>query len=286
MAEVFISYSKGNADNIAQQIADALNRAGITCWYMGRDSRHGRYSDRITKAIRECSVFVLILNQDSNQSKNVLSEVNIAFKYDKEIIPFHIDDCEMSDALFYHLSPFTTINANPPDEQRVHGLVEEVADILGRGPLQSVPAKIINRGKCGKNVTYTLGENGLLTISGYGAMWDFDWDRETQTRDTPWWNDRNMISYVEIQYGVTVIGGGAFDSCKRLTSVAIPDSITFIEPEAFFDCAKLTSVYIPNSVISIGWHAFDGAGLTSVSIPRNTEINSESFPGMRVIRRA
>ena len=180
MADVFISYSKGQADNIAQQIADTLNRAGISCWYMGRDSRHGRYPDKITKAIRECFVFVLILNQDSNKSKDVLSEVNIAFKYETEIIPFHIDDCEMSDALLYHLSTFTTINANPPNEQRIQELVNEIVDIL---PPQSVHPKIIDFGKCGKNITYTLAENGLLTISGYGAMWDFNWDRATQSRD-------------------------------------------------------------------------------------------------------
>ena len=94
-----------------------------------------------------------------------------------------------------------------------------------------------------------------------------------------------MISRVEIQYGVTTIGGGAFDSCTRLTSVTIPHSITFIEPEAFFDCVALTSIYIPDSVISIGWHTFYGTGLTGISIPRNTTINPESFPGVRVRRR-
>lgn len=260
MADVFISYSKGQADNIAQQIADTLNRAGISCWYMGRDSRHGRYPGKITQAIRECSVFVLILNHKSNKSKDVLSEVNIAFKYEREIIPFHIDDCEMSDDLFYHLSPFTTINASPPDEQRVQELVEEIADILGREPPQPAPvptlkpepppAKIIKSGKCGDNITYTLDEKGVLTISGYGSMWYFRGKFRSLSppvifSDVPWQNNRRLISHVEIQSGVTSIQSFAFAGCKRLTNIAIPDSITFIGIFAFNGCNNLTSVSVP-----------------------------------------
>ena len=288
MADVFISYSKGEADNIAQQIADALIRAGISCWYMGRDSRYGRYPDKIPKAIRECSVFVLILNQDSNKSKDVLSEVNIAFKYDKEILPVHIDNCEMSDALLYHLSAFTSINANPPNEQRIQELVEEIVDILGwESPLtpllkpQPPPAKIIQRGKCGNNVSYTLDKNGVLTIFGEGSTWDFKCDISEQVCNTPWWDNRKIISHVEIQYGVTAIGHYAFHACERLISIAIPDSVTSIGWYAFSDCVALPSLAIPDRTTFIGEAAFDGCvELTSVAIP-----DSVTFIEDRVFRK-
>ena len=44
---------------------------------------------------------------------------------------------------------------------------------------------------------------------------------------------------------VTSIGDGAFNECKRLKSIAIPDSITSIGSRAFYSCSALTSVTIP-----------------------------------------
>ena len=56
---------------------------------------------------------------------------------------------------------------------------------------------------------------------------------------------------------VTSIGGCAFYSCTRLTSITIPNSVTSIEG-AFVNCSGLTSITIPNSVTSVGNYAFYG----------------------------
>ena len=56
--------------------------------------------------------------------------------------------------------------------------------------------------------------------------------------------------------GVTSIGGGTFNSCRRLTSIEIPNSVTSIGYQAFSGCSGLTSVTIGNSVTSIGYEAF------------------------------
>ena len=78
---------------------------------------------------------------------------------------------------------------------------------------------------------------------------------------------------------VTVIGEKAFQSCKSLTSVTIPNSITSIGDSAFSDCYNLSSVTIPNSVTYIGDSAFYACtGLTSVSLPNNiTSIGARAF---------
>ena len=80
---------------------------------------------------------------------------------------------------------------------------------------------------------------------------------------------------------VTSIGNAAFDHCKGLTSVTIPNSVTSIGLGAFYGCSGLTSVTIPNSVTSIGDGAFAGcSGLTSVTIPNSvTSIESSAFAG-------
>ena len=66
---------------------------------------------------------------------------------------------------------------------------------------------------------------------------------------------------------VTTIGDSAFNGCKSLTSITIPDSVTTIGDSAFSNCYDLTSVTIGDSVTEIGNYTFDGcSSLTSVTI--------------------
>ena len=115
-------------------------------------------------------------------------------------------------------------------------------------------------GKCGDNITWTLDDQGVLTIEGTGAMTDYGWDT------SPW--QKLSPTKALIKDGVTTIGNFVFQRCTGLTSVTIPNSVTSIGNYAFSDCTGLTSVTIPASVTSIGDEAFGGCtGLTSVTIP-------------------
>ena len=81
--------------------------------------------------------------------------------------------------------------------------------------------------------------------------------------------------------GVRGIAGSAFEYCRGLTSITIPDSMTSIGEYAFEDCSGLTSVTIPNSVTNIGDYAFQWCdGLTSVTIGDSvTNIGGSAFEG-------
>ena len=120
--------------------------------------------------------------------------------------------------------------------------------------------------------TWTLDDDGVLTISGNGAMEDYD------AYESPWGSG---VTSVEIEFGVTNIGNYAFSDCTGLTSVTIPDSVTSIGNCAFEYCSGLTSVEIPNSVTSIGDESFwDCTGLTSITIPDSvTSIGYYAFYG-------
>ena len=75
---------------------------------------------------------------------------------------------------------------------------------------------------------------------------------------------------------VTVIHNSAFDSCRNLTSIAIPSSVTSIGNSAFRLCRNLTSIAIPSSVTSIGIWAFVSCyNLTSITIPSSVTFIGE-----------
>ena len=111
--------------------------------------------------------------------------------------------------------------------------------------------------------TWTLDDDGLLTISGNGAMADYGFCGP--------WGDK--IKNVVIESGVTAIGKEAFSGCTSLVSVTIGDSVTTIGNWAFSGCSSLASVTIPDSVTSIGAGAFEGcAGLESLTVDTNNTV--------------
>ena len=66
------------------------------------------------------------------------------------------------------------------------------------------------------------------------------------------------------------IGNRAFEGCKSLTSVIIPNSVTSIGDRSFHECTNLTNIEIPNTVMSIGQRAFYRcSSLKSIIIPNN-----------------
>ena len=80
-------------------------------------------------------------------------------------------------------------------------------------------------------------------------------------------NNDEILENCEINEGTRVIADYAFDFCRSLTSVTIPDSVTSIGEGAFWFCDCLTGVTIPDSVTIIGDSAFNSCySLTDIYI--------------------
>ena len=158
---------------------------------------------------------------------------------------------------------------------------------------------------------WTLDNDGLLTISGSGAMNDIYINQEPNT----WLAYRDDIVTAVLEEGVTSLGNRAFYRCTALESVTLPASLTGpVGQNAFSLCSALTAIAadpentaygsadgvlfskdgktlircpegktgtyaIPAGVTDIGDWAFAGcSGLTEITIPAGvTDIDASAF---------
>ena len=168
-------------------------------------------------------------------------------------------------------------------------------------------------GTCGDDLTWSLSGEGVLTISGSGAMDDYVVGSAVDPYDdhgstAPWQASyRTSIKSVVIEDGVTSVGRFAFYDCSSLASIEIGNDVMSIGNYAFSNCGSLASltvadgnaVYhsegncvlkdtelalgcknsvIPSNVTSIGSYAFYGCSLTSIAIPDGvTSIGDSAF---------
>ena len=150
-------------------------------------------------------------------------------------------------------------------------------------PLVLVDTAWAASGSCGDKLTWSLSDDGTLTISGKGAMSgygvSYTYEDVVVSTYTPWEAYRSSIKSIVIKDGVTSIGGGVFAGCCNLTSVAIPSSVTSIGWCAFLSCSSLKSVHVPSGTTTIDARAFSNCtGLTDVTIPGSvTSINNSAF---------
>ena len=96
-------------------------------------------------------------------------------------------------------------------------------------------------GSCGAaandNLTWTLDtESNLLTISGSGAMADYD----NSDNKAPWlsYADEDLV-YLKLEEGLTHIGDYAFYNRTFLDEVKIPTTVTSIGEYAFYRCLAI-----------------------------------------------
>ena len=68
--------------------------------------------------------------------------------------------------------------------------------------------------------------------------------------------NNDLVTDLNIPYGITKINSFVFISCKCLVKVTIPNSVTSIEDSAFAYCSGILSITIPDSVTSISDEAF------------------------------
>lgn len=101
-------------------------------------------------------------------------------------------------------------------------------------------AEVVASGNCGaegNNVTWTLNDQGTLTLNGTGATASF-----TMAYMQPWASMRDAISNVVVNEGITGLGDGLFMACTKLNSVSLPASLGSIGYSTFRDCNSISTI--------------------------------------------
>lgn len=94
----------------------------------------------------------------------------------------------------------------------------------------------VDSGKFCDGLTWKLDKQGLLTVSGAGAMESFG-------GSAPWAAYREQILTVQIGNGITVLGSGAFEGCSDLLKLSFPGSAR-VERNAFSGCTGLKKITV------------------------------------------
>lgn len=154
--------------------------------------------------------------------------------------------------------------------------------LLFKATLHFKFANSVAFGSCGDNLTWDIAADRTLTISGTGAMQDYEYttdDNGVRHTAAPWY--AYSPTKLVIEDGVTYIGHYAFLGCGLTGSVTIPETVTGLGWESFGLCSGLTDVTIPASLTKIRYGTFNGCtGLTSVVIPEGVPmIDGIAFAG-------
>jgi TolB-like protein len=163
--DVFISYS--SVDTIAgETVCSILEQNGISCWMAPRDITPGLdFAEAIIDGIKSSKLFILVYSSNSNNSKQVIREVDRAVHLGLPVVNLRLEDVPLSKQLEYYLSSVHWLDAKtPPLEEHIDKL-SGVIKIL----LRKDGAKEEDLEKAIRDGTLHVGK-GAGTIAGKSSL--------------------------------------------------------------------------------------------------------------------
>lgn len=121
-----------------------------------------------------------------------------------------------------------------------------------------------NNGTCGDSITWILSDDGILTLSGTGDMYDYSANKANRP---PWYTYCEDIYNVIISDGITSVGDAAFDNCSNLQNLHLGKDVASLGWRSFGNCTSLENITFPSTINYIDEMSFLGCvGLTNVYI--------------------
>ena len=124
MGYVFISYSTDNQSS-AEALRNLFSKHGYGTWMATYDIPPGmKFAEAINQAIKGCDCFVLLLTNQSQNSKWVAKEVERAIHYRKLLIPISLENVILNDEFEFYIStdqiiPVKTISEDSVEIKKI-----------------------------------------------------------------------------------------------------------------------------------------------------------------------
>ncbi len=155
--------------------------------------------------------------------------------------------------------------------------------LLAATALCAVPAfaaenNVRASGECGangNNLTWTLTNDGVLTVSGSGPMKDYD---KTEVsflgkERAPWYEYRSGIGRIVLEEGVTSVGEYAFYVFPNPLTVQLPQSLNLIGEHAFDTDGAVNAVYYMAPIGRFGSINVQSNNERLLSAPRHSHVS-------------
>ncbi|MBN1637639.1 MAG: toll/interleukin-1 receptor domain-containing protein [Ignavibacteriales bacterium] len=128
---VYISYSTKDSE-VTKKIVKYLEEAGVKCWMAPRDILPGiDWAKSIIDGIVTSKLMLLIFSKNSNESPQVLREVERAVNRQIPIMPFRIEEAPMSGSMEYFISSHHWFDAfDSPLETYLDDLAIKIGRVL------------------------------------------------------------------------------------------------------------------------------------------------------------
>jgi formylglycine-generating enzyme required for sulfatase activity len=131
--DVFISYSSLDKE-AADRVVAALESQRLRCWMAPRDILPGaEWGGAIIDAIGNSRTMVLVYTAHSNESKQVLREVERAVNKGLPVVPLRIEDVPLSNNMEYFISASHWLDAlGGPTQEHLEKLTKTILSLIDR----------------------------------------------------------------------------------------------------------------------------------------------------------
>ncbi|MCR5778491.1 MAG: TIR domain-containing protein [Lachnospiraceae bacterium] len=120
---VFLSYSSKDQEFV-KKIVELIESMGIEYWKAPEKIPAGSsYAKEIVNAIDNCSLFLIILSENSQSSIWVEKEVDCALSSSKKVIPYNIDGSSLNKAFKFYLNNVQMIIHTPNSKKSIDELI-------------------------------------------------------------------------------------------------------------------------------------------------------------------
>lgn len=194
-----ISHSKNDAD-YAQSLCDLLESKGLKCWIAPRNLISGEeWPAGCARGIDLASTMVLIVSDNINKSKPILSEITRALNSGKTVLPILINkDCRLADSIDFLIKPFHWLITNNNLEKDAEGIEKGILNNQDWHSVATSPSFLrkIKYESWRSILPSFIGTIGALTIVAFVVY--YLWQTQLQKQEAIVNNDYMSVGYTEL----------------------------------------------------------------------------------------